>query len=69
MENQKMIKEIPKDFDDNYEKLYMENEDILKDKKVKGDDIDTKFFNDIQKKEDILLENESKPLSKGREEN
>ena len=64
-----MIQEIPKDFDDNYEKLYMENEDILKDKKVKGDDIDTKFFNDIQKKEDILLENESKPLSKGREEN
>ena len=64
IENQKMIQEIPKDFDDNYEKLYMENEDILKDKKVKGDDIDTKFFNDIKKKEDILLENESKPLSK-----
>ena len=64
IENQKMIQEIPKDFDDNYEKLYMENEEILKDKKVKGEDVDIKFFNDIQKKEDALLENETKPLTK-----
>ena len=37
---------------------------MLKDKKVKGEDVDIKFFNDIQKKEDALLENETKPLTK-----
>jgi large subunit GTPase 1 len=64
IENQKLIQDIPKDFDDNYEKLYMENEEILNNKKVKGEDVDIKFFNDIQKKEEQMLENETKPITK-----
>ena len=45
IENHKMIENIPANFDDNYEKLYMENEQILENKKVKGDDVDELFFN------------------------
>ena len=65
IENHKMIENIPANFDDNYEKLYMENEQILENKKVKGDDVDELFFNNQYIKENAKIENDNKPISKG----
>ena len=64
IENHKMIENIPANFDDNYEKLYMENEQILENKKVKGDDVDELFFNNQFIKENAKIENDNKPISK-----
>ena len=64
IENHKMIENIPANFDDNYEKLYMENEQILENKKVKGDDVDELFFNNQYIKENAKIENDNKPISK-----
>ena len=65
IENHKMIENIPANFDDNYEKLYMENEQVLENKKVKGDDVDELFFNNQFIKENEKIENDNKPISKG----
>ena len=63
-ENQKLIENIPANFDDNYEKLYAENEQILENKKIFGDDVDTNFFS-VQKKNDEKNKDlENKPLTK-----
>ena len=63
-DNQKLIENIPANFDDNYEKLYAENEQILENKKIFGDNVDEDFFNvqksKIQKEKDL----ENKPLTK-----
>jgi len=59
-----MIENIPANFDDNYEKLYMENEQVLENKKVKGDDVDELFFNNQYIKENAKIENDNKPISK-----
>ena len=63
-ENQKLIENIPANFDDNYEKLYAENEQILENKKIMGNDVDGDFFvgQNIKNIKDQELEN--KPLTK-----
>ena len=64
IENHKLIETIPPNFDDNYEKLYLDNENILSDKKVKGSDIDEEFFNNQLLKENLKNENDNKIISK-----
>ena len=63
-ENQKLIENIPANFDDNYEKLYAENEQILENKKIFGDDVDTNFFNVQKTKDEINKDLANKPLTK-----
>ena len=63
-ENLKLIENIPSNFDDNYEKLYAENEQILENKKIMGDDVDTNFFNVQKSKDDKDKDLENKPLTK-----
>ena len=64
IENHKMIENIPANFDDNYEKLYLENEQILENKKVKGDDVDELIIHNQYIKENAKIENDNKPISK-----
>ena len=63
-ENHKLIENIPANFDDNYEKLYAENEQILENKKIIGENVDNDFFvgQNIKNIKDKELEN--KPLTK-----
>ena len=63
-ENHKLIENIPANFDDNYEKLYAENEQILENKKIIGENVDNDFFvgENIKNEKDKELEN--KPLTK-----
>ena len=63
-ENQKLIENIPANFDDNYEKLYAENEQILENKKIMGENIDENFFHTQNSKDNKNKELESKPLTK-----
>ena len=63
-ENLKLIENIPSNFDDNYEKLYAENEQILENKKIMGDDVDTNFFNVQKSKDEKNKDLENKPLTK-----
>ena len=63
-ENQKLIENIPANFDDNYEKLYAENEQILENKKTMGDDVDENFFNIQKSKDEKNKDLENKPLTK-----
>jgi large subunit GTPase 1 len=63
-EKQKLIENIPANFDDNYEKLYAENEQILENKKIFGDDVDTNFFNVQKTKDEINKDLANKPLTK-----
>jgi len=63
-ENQKLIENIPSNFDDNYEKLYAENEQVLENKKIFGDNVDENFFNIQKSKDEINKELENKPLTK-----
>ena len=63
-ENHKLIENIPANFDDNYEKLYAENEQILENKKIIGDNVDENFFHVQKSKEDKNKDLESKPLTK-----
>ena len=62
--NQKLIENIPSNFDDNYEKLYAENEQVLENKKIFGDNVDENFFNIQKSKDEINKELENKPLTK-----
>lgn len=64
IENHKIIENIPANFDDNYEKLFAENEQILENKKVFGENVDEKFFNKQSKKKEQLNELDNKPLTK-----
>ena len=63
-ENQKLIENIPANLDDNYEKLYEENKQILENKKIIGDNVDENFFHEQKSKEDNNKDLESKPLTK-----
>ena len=63
-ENHKLIENIPANFDDNYEKLYAENEQILENKKIIGDNVDNNFFVEQNFKNDKDKELENKPLTK-----
>ena len=63
-ENHKLIENIPANFDDNYEKLYAENEQILENKKIIGDNVDNNFFVDQNFKNEKDKELENKPLTK-----
>ena len=63
-ENQKLIENVPANFDDNYEKLYAENEQILENKKIMGENIDENFFHIQNSKDNKNKELESKPLTK-----
>ena len=63
-ENQKLIENIPANFDDNYEKLYAENEQILDDKKIIGENVDEQFFHNQNLNEEKNSELEKKPLTK-----
>ena len=63
-ENHKLIENIPANFDDNYEKLYAENEQILENKKIIGDNVDTNFFVEQNFKNEKDKELENKPLTK-----
>ena len=51
-DNQKLIENIPANFDDNYEQLYAENEQILENKKIMGDNVDENFFHQQKSKDD-----------------
>ena len=62
--NHKLIENIPANFDDNYEKLYAENEQILENKKIIGEDVDNDFFVDQNFKSEKDKELENKPLTK-----
>ena len=63
-ENHKLIENIPANFDDNYEKLYAENEQILENKKIIGDNVDNNFFVEQNFKNEKDKESENKPLTK-----
>ena len=63
-ENHKLIENIPANFDDNYEKLYAENEQILENKKIIGDNFDNNFFVEQNFKSEKDKELENKPLTK-----
>ena len=63
-ENHKLIENIPANFDDNYEKLYAENEQILENKKIMGDNVDNNFFVEQNFKSEKDKELENKPLTK-----
>ena len=63
-ENHKLIENIPANFDDNYEKLYAENEQILENKKIIGDNVDNNFFVEQNFKNEKDKELENKPLTK-----
>ena len=63
-ENHKLIENIPANFDDNYEKLYAENEQILENKKIIGDNVDNNFFVEQNFKSEKDKELENKPLTK-----
>ena len=63
-ENHKLIENIPANFDDNYEKLYAENEQILENKKIMGDNVDNDFFVEQKIKNEKDKELENKPLTK-----
>ena len=63
-ENQKLIENIPANFDDNYEKLYAENEQILENKKIMGENVDENFFHIQNSKENKEKYLENKPLTK-----
>ena len=63
-ENHKLIENIPANFDDNYEKLYAENEQILENKKIIGENVDTNFFVEQNFKSEKDKELENKPLTK-----
>ena len=63
-ENHKLIENIPANFDDNYEKLYAENEQILENKKIMGENIDENFFHLQNSKNEKIKELENKPLTK-----
>ena len=63
-ENHKLIENIPANFDDNYEKLYAENEQILENKKIMGENVDEDFFNIQKKKDERNNDLENKPLTK-----
>ena len=58
------IENIPANFDDNYEKLYAENEQILENKKIIGDNVDNNFFVEQNFKNEKDKELENKPLTK-----
>ena len=64
IENHKLIENIPANFDDNYEKLYAENEQILENKKIMGDNVDENFFHEQKSKIDKKKDLENKPLTK-----
>ena len=59
-----MIENIPANFDDNYEKLYAENEQILENKKIIGENVDTNFFVEQNFKSEKDKELENKRLTK-----
>ena len=63
-ENHKLIENIPANFDDNYEKLYAENEQILENKKIIGDNVDNNFFVEQNFKSEKDKELKNKPLTK-----
>ena len=63
-DNQKLIENIPANFDDNYEQLYAENEQILENKKIMGDNVDENFFHEQKSKDDKKKDLENKPLTK-----
>ena len=63
-ENHKLIENIPANFDDNYEKLYAENEQILENKKIIGENVDNDFFVEQNFKVEKDKELENKPLTK-----
>ncbi len=63
-ENHKLIENIPANFDDNYEKLYEENESILENKKIIGENVDINFFVGQNIKNEKNKEMENKPLTK-----
>lgn len=63
-ENHKLIENIPANFDDNYEKLYAENESILENKKIIGENVDINFFIGQNIKNEKNKEMENKPLTK-----
>ena len=63
-ENHKLIENIPANFDDDYEKLYAENEQILENKKIIGDNVDNNFFVEQNFKNEKDKELENKPLTK-----
>ena len=63
-ENHKLIENIPANFDDNYEKLYAENEQILENKKIIGENVDNNFFVEQNFKVEKDKELENKPLTK-----
>jgi large subunit GTPase 1 len=63
-ENHKLIENIPANFDDNYEKLYAENEQILENKKIIGENVDNNFFVEQNFKSEKDKELENKPLTK-----
>ena len=63
-ENHKLIENIPANFDDNYEKLYAENEQILENKKIIGDNVGNNFFVEQNFKNEKDKELENKPLTK-----
>ena len=63
-ENHKLIENIPANFDDNYEKLYAENEQILENKKIIGENVDNDFFVEQNFKIEKDKELENKPLTK-----
>lgn len=63
-ENHKLIENIPANFDDNYEKLYAENESILENKKIIGENVDINFFVGQNIKNEKNKEMENKPLTK-----
>ena len=63
-DNQKLIENIPANFDDNYEQLYAENEQILENKKIMGDNVDENFFHQQKSKDDKKKDLENKPLTK-----
>ena len=63
-DNQKLIENIPANFDDNYEQLYAENEQILENKKIMGDNVDENFFHQQKSKDDKKKNLENKPLTK-----
>ena len=63
-ENHKLIENIPANFDDNYEKLYAENEQILENKIIMGENIDENFFHLQNSQKEKNKELEKKSLTK-----
>jgi len=66
-EKQDLIKEIPANFDDNYEKIniFVDDSERKVNLKVTGNnDFDANFFNDMSNKEMITKENQEKVIDK-----